>query len=61
MDDKLLAELANIKSGLETKTTAEVKSALDAFETKLTSEIKSTFDNELKSVKEALEAKFALI
>ncbi len=59
MDEKLLAELANIKSGLETKTTAEVKSALDAFETKLTSEIKSTFDNELKSVKEALEAKFA--
>ena len=32
---------------------------MDAFETKLTSEIKSTFDNELKSVKEALEAKFA--
>ena len=59
MDEKLLAELANIKSGLETKTTAEVKSAIDAFETKLTSEIKSTFDNELKSVKEALEAKFA--
>ena len=28
---------------------------------KLTSEIKSTFDNELKSVKEALEAKFTLI
>lgn len=59
MDEKLLAELANIKSGLETKTTAEVKSALDAFETKLTSEIKSTFDAELKSVKDALEAKFA--
>jgi HK97 family phage major capsid protein len=59
MDEKLLAELANIKSGLETKTTAEVKASLDAFETKLTSEIKATFDNELKSVKEALEAKFA--
>ena len=59
MDEKLLAELANIKSGLETKTATEVKSAIDAFETKLTSEIKSTFDNELKSVKEALEAKFA--
>lgn len=59
MNEELKAELANIKSGLETKTTAEVKSALDTFETKLTSEIKSTFDNELKSVKEALEAKFA--
>jgi hypothetical protein len=59
MDEKLLAELANIKSGLETKTATEVKSAIDAFETKLTSEIKSTFDNELKSVKEVLEAKFA--
>lgn len=58
MDEKLLAELANIKSGLETKTGLEVKSALDAFETKLTSEIKTSFDNELKSVKEAMEAKF---
>jgi hypothetical protein len=37
MDEKLLAELANIKSGLETKTATEVKSAIDAFETKLTS------------------------
>lgn len=59
MNEELKAELANIKSGLETKTTAEVKIGLDTFETKLTSEIKSTFDNELKSVKEALEAKFA--
>lgn len=58
MDEKLLAELANIKSGLETKTTAEVKSAIDAFETKLTSEFKSQFDNELKAVKSELEAKF---
>jgi len=58
MDEKLLAELANIKSGLETKTTTEVKSALDAFETKLTAEVKASFDAELKSVKEAMEAKF---
>lgn len=58
MDEKLLAELANIKSGLETKTTAEVKSAIDAFETKLTSEFKSQFDNELKAVKSELESKF---
>ncbi len=58
MDEKLLAELAQIKSGLETKTTAEVKSAIDAFETKLTAEIVSTFDAELQSVKNALEAKF---
>lgn len=58
MDEKLLAELANIKSGLETKTTAEVKSAIDAFETKLTSEFKSQFDNELKAVKSELETKF---
>lgn len=58
MDEKLLAELANIKSGLETKTTAEVKSAIDAFETKLTTEVKNSFDVELKSVKDALEAKF---
>lgn len=59
MNEELKAELANIKSGLETKTTAEVKSALDTFETKLTSEIKSTFDNELKSVTDALQLKFA--
>lgn len=58
MDEKLLAELAQIKSSLETKTTAEVKSAIDAFETKLTAEIVSTFDAELQSVKNALEAKF---
>lgn len=58
MDEKLLAELANIKSGLETKTTAEVKSAIDAFETKLTSEFKAQFDNELKAVKSELETKF---
>ena len=54
-----MAELANIKSGLETKTAAEVKAAIDAFETKLPEAIKSTFDAEIKSVTEALEAKFA--
>lgn len=59
MDEKLLAELASIKSGLETKTTAEVKSAIDAFEAKLTTEIKSQFDTEIKSVKEALEGKLS--
>lgn len=58
MDEKLLAELAQIKSGLETKTSAEVKSAIEAFETKLTAEIVSTFDAELQSVKNALETKF---
>lgn len=58
MDEKLLAELAQIKSGLETKTASEVKSAIDAFETKLKADVKSTFENEIKSVKDALEAKF---
>jgi len=58
MDEKLLAELANIKSGLETKTASEVKSAIDAFETKLTASIKSTFEADIKSVREELEAKF---
>lgn len=58
MDEKLLAELANIKSGLETKTATEVKSAIDAFETKLTTSIKSQFDAEIKSVREELETKF---
>jgi hypothetical protein len=59
MDEKLLAELANIKNGLETKTASEVKSAIDAFEKKLTSEIVSTFDAELQNVKNSLELKFA--
>lgn len=58
MDEKLLAELANIKSGLETKTATEVKSAIDAFETKLTASIKSTFEADIKLVREELEAKF---
>ena len=59
MDEKLLAELANIKSGLETKTATEVKSAIDAFEVKLSNELKSGFETEIKNVKTELEAKFA--
>jgi hypothetical protein len=59
MDEKLLAELANIKSGLETKTSAEVKSAIDAFETKLATSNKNQFETELKAVKEEMETKFA--
>ena len=59
MDDKLLAELANIKSGLETKTAAEVKSAIDAFETKMVASTKTAFETEIKAVKDALELKFA--
>ena len=47
MDEKLLAELANIKSGLETKTAQEVKSAIDAFETKLYASNKNQFEAEL--------------
>ena len=59
MDDKLLAELANIKSGLETKTASEVKSAIDAFETKMVASTKTAFETEIKAVKDALELKFA--
>lgn len=58
MDEKLLAELANIKSGLETKTALEVKNAIEAFEVKLTATNKAQFENELKAVTDALEAKF---
>ena len=58
MDEKLLAELANIKSGLETKTSQEVKAQIEAFEAKLPTAIKSTFDAEIKSVTDAIEAKF---
>lgn len=60
MDEKLLAELANIKSGLETKTSQEVKAQIDAFEAKLPDAFKSSFDVQIKAVTEALEAKFAL-
>ena len=59
MDEKLLAELANIKSGLETKTASEVKSAIDAFETKMVASTKTAFETEIKAVKDALELKFA--
>jgi hypothetical protein len=58
MDEKLLAELANIKSGLETKTATEVKSAIDAFETKLSASNKTQFETELKNATAVLEAKF---
>jgi len=58
MDEKLLAELANIKSGLETKTALEVKNAIEAFEAKLPTAIKSAFEVEVKAVKDELEAKF---
>ena len=59
MDEKLLAELANIKSGLETKTAAEVKNAIDSFETKMVASTKTVFETEIKAVKDALELKFA--
>lgn len=55
MDEKLLAELANIKSGLETKTAVEVKNAIDAFEQKLTANTKAQFETELKAVKDVFE------
>ncbi len=59
---ELKAELANIKTGLETKTALEIKTALDAFEVKLTeidTKAQAKFDLSLKETKEALEAKFA--
>ena len=59
MDEKLMAELANIKTGLETKTALEVKNAIDAFEVKLSASNKNQFETELKAVTDALEAKFA--
>lgn len=55
MDEKLLAELANIKTGLETKTAVEVKNAIEAFELKLTANTKAQFETELKAVKDAFE------
>lgn len=57
MDEKLLAELAQIKSGLETKTAQELKSALDAFEVKLNASTKAQFETEIKSVQDAMELK----
>ena len=61
MDEiQLKAELAALKTGLETKTATEVKAAIDAFEAKLPEAFKSSFDVQIKAVTEALEAKFAL-
>jgi len=55
MDEKLLAELAQLKTGLETKTALEVKNAIEAFELKLTANTKAQFETELKAVKDAFE------
>jgi len=61
MDEKLLAELANIKTGLETKTALEVKTAIEAFETKLSASNKNQFEAELKSVTDAMELKLQAV
>ena len=58
MDEKLLAELAQLKAGLETKTATEVKNAIDAFETKMVASNKAQFETELKAVREVMELKF---
>lgn len=55
MDEKLLAELAQLKLGLETKTAAEIKTALDAFETKLSASNKTAFEVEIKALKDAMQ------
>ena len=55
MNEELKAELANIKTGLESKTALEVKTAIEAFETKLSASNKTQFETELKSVKDAFE------
>ena len=60
MDEiQLKAELAAIKTGLETKTATEVKAAIDALEVKMTEANKAQFANELKAATDALETKFA--
>jgi HK97 family phage major capsid protein len=56
---ELKAELAAIKTGLESKTATEVKSAIDALEVKMTEANKTQFATELKAATEAMEAKFA--
>jgi HK97 family phage major capsid protein len=56
---ELKAELAAIKTGLESKTATEVKSAIDALEIKMTEANKTQFATELKAATEAMEAKFA--
>ena len=58
MDEKLLLELKNIQTGLETKTATEIKAQLEAFETKLAESNKTLFATEIKSVTDALELKF---
>lgn len=60
MEEKLLLELANIKTSLENKTAIEVKSAIEAFETKLSAANKNQFETELKEVTDKLEAKFLI-
>lgn len=60
MDEiQIKAALADLKTGLETKTTTEVKAALEAFEVKLTESNKAQFETQIKSVTDALELKFA--
>jgi len=58
-DLELKAELAAIKTGLETKTSTEVKAAIDALELKMTEANKTQFATELKAATDALETKFA--
>lgn len=60
MDEiQIKAALADLKTGLETKTTTEVKAALEAFEVKLTESNKAQFETQIKAVTDALELKFA--
>ena len=60
MDEiQIKAALADLKNGLETKTAQEVKASLDAFELKLNESNKTQFETQLKTVTDALEAKFA--
>jgi hypothetical protein len=62
MDElELKAELAAIKTGLETKTATEVKSAIDALEVKMTEANKTQFATELKAATDALEVKLQAV
>jgi hypothetical protein len=56
---ELKVALADIKTGLETKTATEIKTALDALEVKMTDSNKTQFETQLKAVTDALELKFA--
>ena len=58
---ELKAELAAIKTGLETKTATEVKSAIDALEVKMTEANKTQFATELKAATDALEVKLQAV